>query len=171
MEHVDGPRSGWWVGSPLSKPYGQEGDDSQRKTGLLRIKCMLGPRKQQTQKSPHEIHFRILPSKPSCLFSPIDFLVGGQNGEAYSLTTLRGQKQCFLCYLWCLTCRQGKGNTVEIKAGIGTFGIKRSVVQLVYVWEKVVTNGTEAVSLSSFSNQPFLKSSKCLSGSLGSILS
>lgn len=69
------------------------------------------------------------------------------------------------------TCRQGKGNTVEIKAGIGTFGIKRSVVQLVYVWEKVVTNGTEAVSLSSFSNQAFLKSSKCLSGSLGSILS
>lgn len=168
---MDGPRSCWWVGSPLSKPSGQEVDDSQRKTGLLRIKCMLGRQKQQTQKSPHEIHFRISPSKPSYLFSPIHFLVGGQNGEANSLTTLGRQKQCFLCYLWFLICRKGKGNTVEIKAGIGTFGIKSSVAQLFYVWEKVVMNGTEAIFLSSFSNQAFLKSSKCLSGSLGSILS
>lgn len=40
---MDGPRSGWLVGSPPSKPYGQEVDDSQRETaGVLGDTCWEG---------------------------------------------------------------------------------------------------------------------------------
>lgn len=85
---MSGPRSGWWLGLQPTKPYGQKVDDSQRKTGLLKLEDTMHDGKAKTTdppQNPHEIHFRMSSAKPSHLHSPTDVLVGGQNGEVYSL--------------------------------------------------------------------------------------
>lgn len=67
--------------------------------------------------------------------------------------------------------QERQGGAVELKPGTEIFGIKSWVAQFFCVEEKVMVTGTEAILLSSSPKQAFLKSSKCLSGSLESILS
>lgn len=111
VEYVSGPRSDWWLGLPPTKPYGQKVDDSQRKTGLLKLEDTMHDGKAKTTdppQNPHEIHFRMSPAKPSHLHSPTDVLVGGQNGEVYSLNHSPKGRAALSCCGCSQTCRNGR---------------------------------------------------------------